>query len=144
MAERKTQLYFYDDNTFQFIKRPLQHFCLVEKEGDKLKRAWKHFYGNQILFKGYKNMSADMITLGFSRDIILDPFDKIPKGEKMSDKPDLRIQDGLKKWIARIGENMRHIYRSKRQTSITGDRISWALIAVMVIMIIGWLIKFTV
>jgi hypothetical protein len=95
--ELKTQLYFGDNNSFKFVKRPLENSCLLEKSGDTIKRAWKHFFCNELPFPGYKNISAGMVTPGFGRDIILDLFDKIPKGEEISDKPDHKNPSILKK-----------------------------------------------
>lgn len=140
--ERKTQLYFRDDNKFQFVKRALEFSCLLEKASDVLKRGWKHFYGNQFFFPGYKRMSADSVTLGFARDIILDPFNKIPTGEEVGEKPDLKNKVSLKKWIAKIAENQRHTYRSKRQISRATDIINWALVGVLFVMIMAWAIIF--
>lgn len=141
-GERKTQLYFRDDNKFQFIKRPLAFSCLVEKTGDALKRGWKHFYGAQLFFPGYKNMSADSVSLGFARDIILDPFNKIPIGDDSPGKKPGRDKVSLTKWIAMIAENQRHTYRSKRKSTAKEDMINMALVAVLIIMVIGWGIRF--
>lgn len=140
--EKKTQLYFRDDNKFQFIKRELAYSCLVERANGVLIRAWKHFYGSQLFFPGYKNMSADSVTLGFSRDIILDPFNKIPTGESVGEKPNIKDKLSLVKWIAKIAENQRQTYRSKRKSTRKEDVINHALVGVLVIMIIAWGIKF--
>ena len=140
--EYKTQLYFRDDNKFRFIKRQIEFSCLVEKEGDKLVRAWKHFYGNQFYFPGYKNISADTVTLGFARDIILDTFEKIPTGELVSEKPKLRDARGLKNWIAKIAENQRHIYRTQRKNTFKEDMINWCLVGVLTLMVFGWFLSF--
>lgn len=141
--ERKTQLYFSDDNKFQFIKREVQYSCLVEKIGDTLKRAWKHFYGNQYFFAGYKKMSADTVTLGFARDIILDPFNKVPVGESVGEKP-RKDKVGMTKWIAKIAENQRHTFRSKRQNTKTNNIINISLSVVLIIMILVWAITYVV
>lgn len=140
--EKKTQLYFRDDRKFQFRKLPLEHSCLVEKEDGRYIRAWKHFYGAEIPFQGYKSISADSITLGFSRDIILDPFNKIQVGNETSKKPSL-VGDSLMKWIAKIGENMRHVYRSNRTTRTTGDVITWLIIGLDCLLALGWIIRFS-
>jgi len=140
--EYKTQLYFRDDNKFRFIKRQIEFSCLVEKEGDKLVRAWKHFYGNQFYFPGYKSISADTVTLGFARDIILDTFEKIPTGELVSEKPKLRDARGLKNWIAKIAENQRHIYRTQRKNTFKEDIINWCLVGVLTLMVFGWFLSF--
>jgi hypothetical protein len=112
----------------------------VEKEGDRIKKAWKHFYGPQLPFPGYKNMPADMVTLGFSRDIILDPFNRVPTGEEMGQKPKDKI--GIKNWIAKIAENQRHIYRAKRETTTVLDRVLWTEIAVIILMLLAWGAKY--
>jgi len=142
--ERKTQVYFRDDNKFKFVKRPLEFSCLIEKSGEKMVRAWKHFYCNQFFFGGYKKMSADVVTLGFARDIILDPFDKIPKGESVSEKPVAKDAKGIKNWLAKIAENQRHTYRSQSKKSGHEDLINWALVGVLTIMTIAWVITFLV
>lgn len=140
--EMKTQLYFRDDNKFQFIRRRVEFSCLLEKKGEEILRGWKHFYSNQFFFPGYKNMAADTVTLGFARDIILDPFDKIPKGEALNEKPRAKDLLGLKKWIARIATNQRHIYQVKRKSTIREDIINHVLIGVLVLMIVAWIIRF--
>lgn len=139
--ERKTQLFFRDDNKFSFIKRDLLYSCLIEKSGNALIKGWKHFYCNQFFFPGYKKISADAVTLGFSRDIILDPFNKIPAGESASEKPKDN-KESLSKWIAKVATNQRHIYQTKRQSTAKDDMINWALVGVIIVMIIGWLISY--
>lgn len=139
--EKKTQVYFRDDNKFKFIKRELEYSCLVEKSKGVLVRAWKHFFGNQYYFPGYKNISADTVTLGGNRDIILDPFNKVPTGEEVSNKPDVTGK-GLKRWIAKIASNQRHIYRTERKSTVKEDMINWSLIGVLVMMVGMWAISF--
>ena len=139
--ERKTQLYFRDDNKFSFIKRDLLYSCLVERSGDTLKKAWKHFYCNQLFFPGYKKISADAITLGFVRDIILDPFNKIPTGEETTEKPKDN-KGSLKSWIAKVATNQRHIFQTKRQQNSKEDIVNWVLVGVIVIQVLGWLAGF--
>ena len=141
--EKITQLYFRDDNRFQFVKRRLEYSCLVERKGDLMLRAWKHFYGNQLSFRGYKKISAGAVTLGFARDIILDPFDKITKGEAVSEKPKAKDRIGLKKWIAQIATNQRQVYQTQRKNTVKEDVINYALVGVLVIMIFGWIIRFS-
>src|SRR3972149_140555 len=137
-VERKTQLFFRDDNSFVFVKRNLKFSCLVEMAGEKIVKAWKHFYGCQLPVAGYKNMSADMVTLGFARDIILDVFNKVPEGNDIMNKPNLRDKASMGKWIANIAENQRHFFRAKRESQVWTSRVTWALIAVLVIMVIFW------
>lgn len=141
--EYKTQLYFQDDNKFKFAKREVVYSCLVEKDKNILVRGWKHFFGNQFYFPGYKGISADTITLGFARDIILDPFGKIPIGDAVSEKPKIKDAAGLKKWIAKIAENQRHIYRTERKSTFKEDFINYCLMGVLVIMVIFWALSFS-
>ena len=140
--EYKTQLYFQDDNKFRFIKRQLEYSCLVEKSKGELLRAWKHFYGNQLYFPGYKSISADTVTLGFARDIILDPFNKIPIGESVSEKPKAKDSNIIKKWLAKIATNQRHVYSSTRKSTIKEDSVNWALVAILILMTLGWMLSF--
>jgi len=62
-VEKKTQLYFRDDNKFEFRKMPLKYSCFLEKKGEAIKRAWRHSYAGQYAFSGYKTISADTVTL---------------------------------------------------------------------------------
>ena len=140
--EYKTQLFFTDDNRFRFVKRQLEYSCLVEKDHGELYRAWKHFYANQFYFPGYKNISADTVTLGFSRDIILDPFDKVPVGDLVSEKPKIKEKGSLKKWIATMAENQRHIYRTQRKNTFKDDFVNYCLMGVLTMMSIVWMISF--
>ena len=140
--EYKTQLYFQDDNKCRFVRRLVEYSCLVEKSKGNLVRGWKHFFGNQFYFPGYKGISADTITLGFARDIILDPFNKIPTGEAISEKPKAKDAVGLKNWIAKIATNQRHIYQTKRKSTFKDDFINWCLMGVLLIMVIGWALAY--
>lgn len=140
--EYKTQLYFQDDDKFRFARRLVEYSCLVEKDKGNLERGWKHFFGNQYYFSGYKSISAGTITLGFARDIILDPFNKIPIGEAVSEKPKVKDLKGLKNWIAKIAENQRHIYRTQRKSTLKEDFINWCLMGVLVIMVLLWALSF--
>lgn len=142
-VEKRTQLYFRDDRKFQFIKRPMEHSCLVEKADGKYKKAWKHFYNAEIPFAGYKGVSGDSVTLGFARDIILDPFNKIRVGDNPSEKP--RIEgdgDSLRKWIAKIATNMRHIYSTKRERKTSADAVFWLIFGIDILMLIGWAVRY--
>jgi hypothetical protein len=139
--EKRTQLYFRDDRKFQFRKMTLEHSCIVEKADGKYKRAWKHFYNSEIPFSGYKNISGDSVTLSYSRDIILDPFNRVKIGKNPGDKPSTD-ESSLKVWISKIATNMRHVYSTKRETRSAGDVIFWLIIGIDIVLLIGWAIKF--
>ncbi len=127
---------FFTQNKFRFIKRLVEYSSLVEKAKGELVRGWKHFFGNQLYFPGYKNIGADTVTLGFARDIILDPFGKIPIGVAVSEKPKAKDSEGLRKWIAKIATNQRHIYQTKRKSTLKEELINSCLMGVLVVMII--------
>ena len=141
-VEKRTQLFFRDDGRFRFIKRPLKFSCFVQEDNNVIIKAWKHFYGAQIAFPGYKGIPADMVTMAFDRDVILDPFDKIPKGDSLGEKPDLKKKDSLKTWIAAIATNQRYIYRAKRESTTLVNKIVWTEIIVIIMMLIFWGIRF--
>ena len=137
--EKKTQLYLRDDNKFEFRKLPLEFSCLLEKKGQDIKRAWRHSYSGQYAFPGYKNISADTVTLGFARDIFLDLHGKIPETDDTTGKPK---KEKIFDWIAKIATNQRQIYRAKIQTYTVHDYINFGLMVVIGFMVIGWLIRF--
>jgi len=132
-VETKTQLYFRDTNKFKFVRRPLKFSCLVEMSRDIIKQGWKHFYATELPFAGYRKIPASMVTLGFPRDIILDPFNKIPVGEDVGQKPK-KSGEEIKKWIARIAENQRQTYRAKYKTSFWTDKIMWTEIGIIALL----------
>lgn len=140
--DKKTQLFFYDDGSFEFIKRPLQYSCLLEKQSDKVKRAWRHSFSGEYYFSGYKNIAADMVTLGYSRDIILDPHNRIPVTEDISGKPASTAQS-IKEWIAQIAETQRQTYRSKMNSTTKADMINYTLMGIDLIMVIALVIKYS-
>ena len=148
MAERITQLFFKANRHFVFKKMPLKYSCLLEMDGERIKRGFKHFFGSEIPFRGYKNIPAAAVTLGFERDIILDPFNKIPTSKStdpaIGEKPDIKSKDNLFKWLAKVATNQLFIYRAKRGTDSHTNWISIALGSVLIIMIIGWLVSWLV
>lgn len=139
--ETKLQLYFHEDRTFEFIRRQLKHGCLVEMDGEKIKRAWPHYYHNEIPFDGYKGISAGTITLGFARDIILDPYDRIPRGTETNKKPDTN-EASIKAWIANKATMMRQIYRAKRSVSWSVNLFEWVLLGILAVEVVLWGIRF--
>lgn len=148
MPDRKTQLYFHPDISFEFIKREMFHSCLVIKKDNKLLMAWPHSYKGEKAFYGSKNIPADMVTLGFARDIFLDPHEMIPEiddskiitsSSTSAGKPK---RDKIAEWIAKVGTKMRNIYHAAPQTRTLSDYINMALIAVIFIMVIAWGIRF--
>lgn len=130
--EFRTQLYFYDDLSFEFIKRPVEASCLVEKKGEQIIRAWKDFYGTLFTFPGYKNMKPAHVSLGYSRDIILDPFNRVPTGESTTQKPASNAAS-VKAWIAKVAENQRHLIRGKRKSNTIAEYAQMAMIGLIIL-----------
>jgi len=140
--EYKTQVYLQDDNKFKFIRREMKYSCLVETYKGELVRAWKHFFGNQLYFPGYKSISSDTVILGFARDVILDPFNKITIGSAVGEKPKAKDESSLKKWISKIAENQRHIYRTQCKSTVKEDFVNYCLMGVLMLVTLMWLISF--
>ncbi|MFC2060612.1 hypothetical protein ACFLTZ_05965 [Chloroflexota bacterium] len=138
--ERKTQIYFRDNHKFRFRKLFLDYSSLLEKDRGELKRGWRHTFAGEYYFPGHKGMTADSVTLGFARDIFLDPHDKVPvRDSDTSGKPGL---DNVAKWIARIATNQRQIYMPAGNKQTVSDAINIGLLGVLVLMVVGWLIRF--
>jgi len=112
--ERRTQVLIRDDGTFQIRKLNVLDSFLVEKDNnDNIIRAWLMPYKLLKRFDGYKNMSADMVTLSGERDIILDLFDEL----NIADKPGggesgKTMQEKIAKFIGRVAAST--CYRIER------------------------------
>jgi hypothetical protein len=118
-------LYFYDDGTFKFEKRLFTDSCLVDKKDNNVVKAWKHFYSADLRFDGFKNIKADMVSLGFDRDFILDPFNKVPVTDtpNAGGKPKATESD-IKKWTAQVAESQRYKVMNKPGNMLIYDKIT--------------------
>jgi len=136
VKEKRTQLYFPDYGGFQFRKLALEDSCLVEKNGKKeIVKAWKHFYCAQIPFSGFKKIHADMVTLGFDRDFILDLFNKVPVQTNSSGKPD-KSEESIKKWTAQVAESQRYKVMTHPGGMLPMDKIiAWLGVALVIMAI---------
>jgi len=136
VKENRTQLYFPDYGGFQFRKLPLEDSCLVEKQKGVVIKAWKHFYSSQIVFNGYKKIHADMVTMGFDRDFILDPFNKIPVMGNTSGKPG-KTEVEIKKWTSQIAEGKRYQVMSNPSGMMLIEKITmWLGIGLVLLILI--------
>jgi hypothetical protein len=123
--ERKTQLMFYDDGSFEFKSRLFQDSCLIEKKDENVVKAWKHFYGTDMRFDGYRAIRADMVSIGFDRDFILDPFDKVPiSATPNAGKPGKSSDAQIKAWTAQVAEAQRYKVMNKPTTLLLWDKIT--------------------
>ena len=135
--ERRTQLFFRDDGKFTFRKLPIQDTVLEEKINGEIKNCWKHFFQLQFPFGGYKGIGADMVTLGYARDIILDPYSIVPA----QDKPVAgRRLD--KDWITEVAETQRYKAQNRPHKTLLMDSLTIVLMVVVVILAlcIGWVV----
>ena len=139
-SELKTQLHFYDDGSFEFRKRPLKDNCLVEEKEGVVIKAFPHFYAAEKQFDGYLKMPADMVTLSFDRDFILDPFDVIPKDTTINGKPKSKDEVTVKAWLAQIGESQRYKVMNKGGSTLLIEKITMFLGGGLLLMIIGLII----
>jgi hypothetical protein len=126
--EKSLQLYFRDDGRFIFRFLELLETIMVERNKEKaIIRGWKHIFGNQFPFVGYKNIPSGKVTLGFNRDVILDPYKLVPDSEKpdkgaVDTKGLVRIKS-IVKWLTDIGEARRLKLMAKRGKNSSYDRI---------------------
>jgi len=139
--ESKTQLMFYDDGSFEFKRRLFQDTCLIEKKDETIVKAWKHFYGTDLRFDGYRGcFKADMVALGFDRDFILDPFDRVPVSiTPNAGKPDNRDEAKIKAWTAQVAEAQRYKVMNKPTTLLLWDKITmwWGIGLVLELIALG-------
>ena|SRR3990172_7909042 len=127
--ERRTQLFFRDDGKFVFRRLPIEDTVLEQKVNGEVKSCWKHFFQLQFPFQGYKNIGADMVTLGYARDIILDPFGILPAGEKPI--PGHRLD---KEWITEVAETQRYKHQNKPQKTLLTDSVTVVMLVIDVIL----------
>lgn len=129
--ERRTQLHFRDDGTFEFRKLEIEDTFLVERNKEEIVKGWKHFYRNQFPFAGFKSIKPDQVTLSYDRDIILDPYEITKDDEDNPEKSTRVIQDdtqrfeqrGVKVWLSSVGEARRLKMMANRAKSSSYNRI---------------------
>lgn len=122
--EQRTQLYFHDDGSFQFRKLPFEDACLVQKKDNVVVKAWRHFYSSEIPFEGYKGIHADMVTLSFGRDFILDPFNKVPETKTPNGGKPKKTESEIKNWTAEVAESQRYKVMNKPGTMQIWDKVA--------------------
>lgn len=131
--EKRTQLHFRDDGTFEFRRLEIEDTFLIEKGKDnEIVRGWKHLYRNQFPFAGYKSIKADQVTLSYDRDIILDPYKLIEDDEDNPQKRTKVVADavegskevkGTRAWLSDIGEARRLKLLANRAKSSNYNKI---------------------
>lgn len=118
--EKRTQLLFRDDGKFTFRKLAIEDTFLVEKIKDNIIKGWKHFYKLQFPFPGGEGVPADMVTLAFDRDIILDPYNILDDKEKPSRNKGINENP----WITDVAEGQRYKAQNKPKTMLMVEKIT--------------------
>jgi len=118
--EKRTQLHFRDDGKFQFHKLIIEDTFLVQKTKGVIVKGWKHFYKLQFPFVGIKGIPADMVTLGFDRDIVLDPYRIVDDKEK----PDKNKKINQNTWITDVADGQRYKAQNNPGNMLTLDKIT--------------------
>lgn len=122
--EQRTQLFFRDDGKFTFRKLEVEDTFLVEKTDNAIVRGWKHYYSLQFPFTGYGKIPADMVTLGYSRDIILDPFGLVSDIEKPEAGGVSKLD---KRGISDVAETQRYKVQNKPTGMYLVDKVTLIL-----------------
>jgi len=130
--ERRTQLYFRDDGCFIFRKLDIEDAFLVEKENKEIIKAWMMKYKLLKRFDGFKGIGADMITLSFARDIILDPFGQLKDSEQPTKGSDL-----IKDFVTKIATAKCYMHEQKAKGSTFLEKAMVPLGITMVLLALG-------
>lgn len=131
--EKRTQLFFRDDGKFIFRKMLIEDTFLVEKVDNNIIKGWKHFFKLQFPFAGLKGIGADMVTLGFDRDIILDPYNLVDD----KDKPDIRKKINENDWVTEVAEGQRYKAQNKPGSMLMVDKVTVFLGVAVLIMVLA-------
>lgn len=135
--EKRSQLLFRDDGKFTFRKMNIVKTFLVEIKDKVIIKGWKHFYKLQFPFPGHGKIPADQITLGFVRDVVLDPYGIIPPQEK----PALGVAAKDNKFISDVAESKCYELQAKPQRATLLERISMFIGSALMLVIIGIIVK---
>lgn len=134
--EKRTQLYFRDDGSFIFRKLEIEDAFLVEKIGGEITKAWIMRYKLLTNFDGYGNIGADMVTISFARDIVLDPFKRLNDSEKPDKGTDL-----VKDFVSKIATAKCYKHERTAKGSVFIEKIVMFQGATMVLLALGIGIK---
>lgn len=129
------QILFKDNRSVKFRKLPIEHTCLCEKKGDNTIRAWKHYYKNQYLHRGFQGLSVGKATLSFERDIVLNTHGVLKEDELPKKGGDIKQHKDI--GISRIRQ-----IAAKPKTSPATEAINIVLSAGLLLMILGWMVGY--
>lgn len=137
-GSRRTTLHFHDDESFEFKKLPIKDTFFILKEGEKVIKAWCHFFKTQFQFNGYRGISGDQVTITYDRDIFYDPYDILSPAEKPLKQSAFAGAKGEKPYnvfnqpyIARIATSKIYEAQKQKKGSTIMDKVAWGLLAVL-------------
>lgn len=90
--EEHGQIYFHDDDSFEYRKLLIEDSLLKQKDGSGTTIAcWALLFSLRKKFSGYKDAPRGPVILSYSRDVVLDPFNQAQNlngkvGGKLADK----------------------------------------------------------
>jgi hypothetical protein len=125
-GSKRTTLHFYDDESFSFRKLSIKDTLFILKEGDKIVKAWCHFFKMQFQFNGYKGIPGDQVTITYDRDVLYDPYNILSPDEKPNRSGKLN-----QPYIAGVSTSKIYEAQKQKKSSMMMDRITWALIAII-------------
>lgn len=133
ISSKRTALHFYDDESFEFIKRTIKDTFFILKDGERVVKAWCHFFKTQFQFDGYKGISGDQVTITFDRDIFYDPYDILQPGEKPKKLDSFeKLKSPLQQpYISRIANSKVHEAQKQKKGGTMMDKITWGLLAII-------------
>jgi hypothetical protein len=114
--EKRTMLYFKENGHFKFEKKEVEDSFLLEKKNGRVTRAWEDLRSLHLPFAGWKGIPRDEVALQHSRDVLFDPFDRMPANDRpmiyVSKKLETR---GLTAWISDITQTQQ--YKRQEESS---------------------------
>lgn len=139
--EKTGQLLFRDNGNFIFRQIDLDNAVMIEKKNNAMLKGWRHYFKLEFPFEGFKNIPEGMYSLCHERDVVWDPFDILTKDEK----PDTNTSKGIfnRRGFKEIAESTCYRHENEPMPSTMMDKISWALIFLVVIfgifIVIDWI-----
>ncbi len=141
LEEKRTQMFFRDNEKVTFRPLCLDGTSLVEKVNNKPVAAFKRYYKSEFPFAGYGKMPAARVTLGYPRDIVLDPFGILAKGERPPTIEELagrRINPLSSPFVAKIGADKRYRLSAKKPSAAIWDK--YTVVELIAIILLGFAI----
>jgi hypothetical protein len=118
--------------------------CLVQKKNDSVEKAWKHFFGTEKKFPGYNKIHADMVTLGYDRDFILDPFNQIKETSSPNGGKPVKTEAGIRVWTSQVAESQRYKVMNKPGSNMVVNKVTmWLGIALVLELLVWGIMKAT-